>query len=526
MRVTKIARVVLGMAALLAAEKTFAAGAQGGGSERKAPGYTGSLPYVEFEWHSGMGAPKDLQMVADALNDYVGPRINARVNLYFDGTDALAKLTPALQAGQDVGIVTYMGFNYPLLAKSGSYKAIEGLLDKNAPMTKALFKPAVWDVMNVDGHVYGIPALKSNVNQISFIYNDTLARKLGIDMTKSPYKTGETWKLEPWLNEVKAKRDAVIGDAPEPLLGAYANNVWEYNFLMDYLWPQYFAVFNIEGLASYGGYDQYTAYNLYETEEFRDYARAMWRMANKNILPHDPQGAQTNWNSSSIATKANLFARVGTEVYLDEHVYGDDISVKIQLPEKTWGSTSRILAAGVALAANTKNAERELQLLELVYNDPKVATLLRFGIEGQHYLRDSHGAMTLEGSPRNGDPKSRGYVVWYGADLGNMFIVDAPESYSGPGNFMIKKWAEFDQNQLPPAYLGFVPDIDPIRNEMAACTNVVAEYDETIRFGLAPTEADVDRVIDEFTAKLRANGAQKILAEVQKQADAFRTRKK
>ena len=72
-----------------------------------------------------------------------------------------------------------------------------------------------------------------------------------------------------------------------------------------------------------------------------------------------------------------------------------------------------------------------MMVMELVNTDPYVATLLRFGIEGEHYLIDGDGNMTFDGSPRNSDPANRGYQYWYGASFGNLTIVDAPESFTG-----------------------------------------------------------------------------------------------
>ena len=69
--------------------------------------------------------------------------------------------------------------------------------------------------------------------------------------------------------------------------------------------------------------------------------------------------------------------------------------------------------------------------------------------------------------------------------------------------------------------MGFVFDTTPVLNEVAACTNVVAEFQKDIATGQFGSEEEVDEVIDEFNEKLTANGVDKVVAEVQKQIDEW-----
>jgi putative aldouronate transport system substrate-binding protein len=128
--------------------------------------------------------------------------------------------------------------------------------------------------------------------------------------------------------------------------------------------------------------------------------------------------------------------------------------------------------------------------------------------------------MTFAGT-RNANAAERGYHYWYNAPVGNLTIVQAPEDYAGPNGIMFTKMIQFNNEAKQPIYMGFTFNIQPVSTEIAACTNVVMEYRDTLRKGQAGSEAEVDRLIDEFNAKLKANGVDKILAEAQKQADAF-----
>jgi len=131
--------------------------------------------------------------------------------------------------------------------------------------------------------------------------------------------------------------------------------------------------------------------------------------------------------------------------------------------------------------------------------------------------------MTFEGSPRNSDTANPGYHYWYAAPVGNLLIVEAPLAYSGPDSIMLKLIGDYNANAKIPSHLGFIFDIEPVTNEIAACTSVVLEYRNVLRNGQLSSGDEVDSVIDEFLAKLDANGVQTILTDAQRQMEEWRS---
>jgi putative aldouronate transport system substrate-binding protein len=427
-------------------------------------------------------------------------------------------MTVMVSSGQDLGIIGFGSqskLDYAIQSQRGSFYAIENLLDQYGTKTKALFNQGVWDAMKINGHIYGIPSLKDNCYIISFIYNEEMAKKLGVDATKVPYTTG-WYKLESWLNDVKAKRDQVLGaNIEEPLISSTENEM-PYNFAIDtFLNDSFLAVANIQGINDIAGFDPKTIFNLYGTKEYRDFAHAQFRMVQKNILAYDYTDKE-QWSYTG-----NMFCYVGWGyTYMPEHLMGDAFTTRMVEPARVWTDTQNFYSAGTAISSASKNPDRAMMFLELVNNDPVVATMMRFGIEGTHYKKTASGDMTFEGT-RNANAAARGYHYWYNAPVGNLTIVNAPVAYAGPNGIMFTKMNEFNRNARTSPYMGFALNIQPISNEIAACTNVVMEYRDTLRKGQAGSEAEVDRLIDEFNAKLKTNGIDRILAEAQKQADAF-----
>jgi putative aldouronate transport system substrate-binding protein len=455
-------------------------------------------------------------MVNDALNAYIGPKINAKVNIhYLTSADHRTRINAMLSSGQDFGIVATL--NYFVNSQRGTYYPIEKLLDQYGSKTKSLFSQTIWDAMKVNGHIYGIPSLKDNSYIMSLIYNEDLARKLGVDMTRVPYTAGGWYKLEPWLNEVKAKRDQIMGaNIEEPLIWAYGYGLTAFHFAVDsFLGDNALAVANIQGINDIAGYDPKTIFNLFATREYRDFAHAQWRMVQKNILAYDYTG-KNEWNYTG-----NMFAWPGWGyAYMPDHLYGDAFTTRMIEPNRVWTDTNNYANVTNCISAASKTPEREMMFLELVNNDPVVATMVRFGIEGTHYVKDTQGNMTTAGT-RNANPSSRGYYYWYGPYAGNLTIVNAPDDLTGPNGIMLTKINQFNREAKMSPYFGFSLNTEPISTEIAACTSVIVEYAKTLNMGQAGSEAEVDRLIDEFNAKLKANGVDRIVAEAQKQADAF-----
>jgi putative aldouronate transport system substrate-binding protein len=145
-----------------------------------------------------------------------------------------------------------------------------------------------------------------------------------------------------------------------------------------------------------------------------------------------------------------------------------------------------------------------MMFLDLLFSNSHLATMARFGIEGVHYTTDSAGKMAF--TPANSDPTARRYISWFGGNWGNLLIAKAPEEMSGPDNITMTKIKEFNDSAVTSLYFGMILNTVPIANEIAACTNVVQEYEKNLHNGWANSEAEVDRLIDEFIAKLKANG--------------------
>ena len=88
-----------------------------------------------------------------------------------------------------------------------------------------------------------------------------------------------------------------------------------------------------------------------------------------------------------------------------------------------------------------------------------------------------------------------------------------------------KKWdlfKTFNESAKPLASAGFAFDDTNVKNEVAACTNVVKEFDPGLNVG----SVDPEVYIPKYRDKLKAAGEDKILTEINKQYKTWQASKK
>ncbi len=175
-------------------------------------------------------------------------------------------------------------------------------------------------------------------------------------------------------------------------------------------------------------------------------------------------------------------------------------------------SANNIQATLMGLSATSRNPERAMMLLELMslpaqegeaYNE--LFNTFHFGIEGTHweYLEDGrrHQISTDLYFPGI----DWGFGCQFSAVPQDTMDVDVYEQQ-----------AQYNANaKLSPAY-GFAFNPAPVQDEIANCSNIIAEYQRRLALGTI-----TDAEYDEFVARMDAAGADTIIAEMQAQLDAF-----
>jgi len=162
------------------------------------------------------------------------------------------------------------------------------------------------------------------------------------------------------------------------------------------------------------------------------------------------------------------------------------------------------------IAKNSENPVRAMQFLNLMYTDKEIVNLLDWGIEGKHYVKVSENVIDY---PPGVDANSVGYsgTGWM---FGNQFL---SYIFKGDDEQLWEKMKVFNESAIKSKALGFTFDSSLVKTEFAAVSNVISQYQIALECGAL----DPDKALPEFISKLKDAGIDKIIAEKQKQLDAW-----
>ncbi|OPH47918.1 hypothetical protein BC351_39180 [Paenibacillus ferrarius] len=85
-------------------------------------------------------------------------------------------------------------------------------------------------------------------------------------------------------------------------------------------------------------------------------------------------------------------------------------------------STSSIANIMFSIAKNSKDPERAMMFLNLLYSDKELINLIDYGIEGKHYVKKGD----LIGFPNGVDTQNATYSPNHGWEWGNQFLSIQP----------------------------------------------------------------------------------------------------
>lgn len=523
-------------AAATTAAATTAAAA--GTTAAAAPDAPAALDEVNLVWWNRTNAfnpadstPTKLE-AGEWLQNYFKEKINANVEYKWYGTSEYdQKTTAAMAAGEQMDVVfTSIGnyLSFPIWSKRNAFADITDLIHEYAEETYTSIPEWVWEAASIKGRLYAMPTYKDVAVWIGQIYNKTMAQELGVEdeFVNSGWSVYK--EMDEFLYKVKDLRDKAHPDWSDVPISTWYSTMHAY-YEADNLAS--IAYTSIPGTPSFtdaefdGGKK---VFNVYSTQEYADAIKLVTRWVDDNIVPYDAK----EWDKEGeIKNSGKMFMRPswGTvSVPEDDKIsfteaYADGWKQGYKLPGVAFTYTGYPQAVMQAIAENSQNKERSMMLLNLVFSDPQVSTTLRFGIEGKGWNRvEKNGVTRVDFTGTyNEDPTTRdkeGMYIWYHAEQGNLFTCLLP--LNQPDDYF-KTMDEANDSAAVSVNMGFVFDVSPVENQIAAVTGVVEEYHNDLILGMTKA-SDLDARIQAFNEKLNANGAEQIITEAQTQLDAWR----
>ena len=169
-------------------------------------------------------------------------------------------------------------------------------------------------------------------------------------------------------------------------------------------------------------------------------------------------------------------------------------------------NTNKIYGSMNAISATSEDPARAMMFLNEMIASTEFANLVFYGIEGVNWNRNEDGQIEMT------NPKTYNMTTW--ALPG--FLTAEPD-VSLPID-MVDRYNAFSETLVYADNMGFALDKSPITVEMAAISNVMAEYLDPLCNGLS----DPDENLPKFREALKAAGVDTVIAEIQSQLDAWR----
>lgn len=472
--------------------------------ESSAPADTGEIDVSQLEevtltLYLPGTPPADEKKVEDAINEHLKSKINAKLDMrLIDWGQYDQKMNLSVSSREEMDIIFTAAWNgHAANVSKGAYLPLnEGLLDQYGQGIKSVVSDAILGGAQINGKNYGVPALKEMAEQGGILYRTDIAEELGLTDRIQAVKTHAD--LIPILEEVKAKKPdwtpLFVKDG-ENLNSHYMN---KYDFFGDT---------KLEGAILKEGTDTKVVASM-EIPRYKETLTIAREMFQKKLVNAD--AATSQLSPTDALKKGNVFMVVsplkpGKDA---EMAAGANLPGKIGQVGMTSITTSTGETTGsmLAISSTSKNPERAMMFIDLLYTDKYLNNLINFGIEGDHYV--------LNGEIMSDGPNKANYLAGSAAwQLGNQFLnyiwdTEAPDKW--------EQFKNFNNGSTNAPALGFTFDAESLKTQVTALKNVQSEFAPGLETG-AVDPAKVDEYLD----KLKRNGLDDVIAEKQKQLDAF-----
>ncbi|GAA0807838.1 ABC transporter substrate-binding protein [Faecalicatena orotica] len=488
MKRRKITALLLTLA--IAAGTLAGCGGSDGGSD-KGDGGKKEGDVVNLKIHVMVPEQKDQAKVMEAVNEYTKEKIGVTVDYVFHGGSYADKIQVIIASGEEYdACFTSNWLNpYNTNVAKGAFVDIKEMLPEVAPDLMESMPESFWTAVTVNGGIYAVP------NQ------QIAARQIGALMPKEFVDaSGEKVENLQTLTEMK--------DYAQYAFDNYSAKVGGVNVQQaaDYCGYEHISDYMSAGAIKMGD-ESAKVVNFYETDEWKAMLKESYDLNSAGLLDGQCAYNPEYGESQRIGKKTSAYFsgtyKPGVEAEESTRAGYDMVFAKSKTEPLI--TTNSVIATMYGISTTSKHPEETLKYLELVNTDPYVMNLLSYGIEGTHYEKISDNMIKpIENS---------GYSHGQAWAFGNVFNSYAIEGQ--PEDVWEQTKALNDSAKISPI-LGFSFDPDPVKMEIASVSKVVKEYES-----LTGGELPVEETNAEFVEKLKVAGIDTVLAEMQKQVDAF-----
>lgn len=467
----------------------------------------GDYPVIRINETAFYGEPPaNGERIQEALNVILREKAHAEIEFVYVQMSNLSTQLNLLLTGGDDSLDLLSGFWYAgvsELVSNGQVRAIDDLLASSGQGIQEIFEeyPEILHCGRINGKQYGIPSVCAWTCENCYLVMEDIVKEANIEFPEKIANLDELTPLLLKLKEANPDKYFIAGSTSPYWIPKTIDYLGDNNYLGVILDPA----------------NSTKIENYYESEYFLNFLEnvKIWK-ANDLISP-DPM-------SNNTAVLGNLSNKVtygitGYDYNLKNTIYEaekqnsyDGPIVGTQIGEK-YLTTANASTYMWYITSFCKEPEAAMRVLNVLYTDPEAANILMNGLEGVTYVKDENGQLEYPEGVTN--HQEAGWFAMYNAARPNGFLCPT-WNYSRPDAYELLK--EDNAKAIKSTALGFTPDLSAVADQYAACANVLAQYYAPI----VNAVVDIDETLPVFQQALRDAGIEDVVAEEQRQFDAWR----
>jgi len=483
-------------------------------SEPQEPVTVAELPTLDYYFVVFQFKDEDMAKVEAAANAILAENVGAQIKFHpLTFTDASTKANLLINSAEPCDLISFGGF-VPIqpAITAGGIIPLEDLLPEYAPIVWSNFTERAWDsTRQEDGHIYG--ALNFDIGGIggaAMWARKDLVDKYSFDWEKAT--TPEAW--ESLFDAILEGEDGVF-----PLISSdpFWGRVW---------WPNLYGYdpidTNIGAKGDFGGSigvkmddPNRKVVAVAFTPEYKAAVEMNRRWYLKGYYLKTPPADAEMINVRSELKFGAFYVPFGgfgsTKAMADNEWKGIPILTGFVQDPLVMG----LYAAGSSygVCTTSEHPVEAVKFIEEVNTNPDLLNLLNYGIQGEHWvwLDEANKVITF---PPGVDAKTVGWnpnTYWQFGDKRLMYLTSAEDIG------LADRVAEAKKTAIISNMAGFVLDTSPIESDIANISSASTQYCDPVDKGLV----DVETGLKDCQDGLKAAGIDKVLAEIQKQIDAW-----
>lgn len=451
-----------------------------------------------------MNAAEEKDMVQEAINQITEEKIGVEVELLcIDFASWSDQLNLLLTDGSvDLFNCCFMS-PVSTYVDSGAIASLDELLDTYGTGIKECLGEYL-ESGRFDGNIYGVPKVDAYSNRPCVVMDAEICDELGIvpddihnfdDLTEVAHKVKEAHP------ELAIFPTGTNGDFLGPIgfdpLGTAGNNIFGGLILADN---------NLEVV------------NVFETQQFEKMLEYTNTWMKEGLFVNDPMNSQDGAVAYVSNRQAFCYLGGGFDPAVAAEVQQNNCGMRLygsELADVNYATTDSVSGMMWCIPALSEHQEAAMKFLNELYVNVDLANLVCSGIEGVHYVKNEDGTIDFaEGL----DAFNTGWPSGMGTFWPNITIT-MPWAPNPPSYY--QSWIDSNEKATLSPAMGFTFNPANVTDEIAACTNVVSQYYNTIVLGLDDTES----LLEQFREELHDAGIDAIIEEKQAQLDAWAAEK-